>query len=567
MQRKLFTGSISTVILAVALTACTINPISAVMSVVQKEESSQPAATTQDAPVSEAQAQPDNSPSSITVPSTLAGYEAALEAVYQKVNPSVVNIQVTSTASASSTTDLTNPFENMPGFQFHFGTPDGSDGSDQQQSPRVSQSLGSGFIWNNQGYIVTNNHVVEGATKIEVKFADGTIVEADLIGADPDSDLAVIKIKDYQGQLTPVSISESASVRVGQVAIAIGNPYGLENTMTTGIVSAVGRSISADLQSTGVTFSIPDIIQTDAPINPGNSGGVLVNSNGDLIGVTSAIESTSGANAGIGFAIPSDTVLKVIPALISDGKYEHSYLGLTGTTLTPSLAESMDMDASQRGILVVAVNDGGPADKAGLKGSSQVVTIDGQETKVGGDIITAINDQPLTAMDDLISYLGSSTSVGDTVTLTVIRGGKTETVEATLIARPTSVDTTTASQAGKQSTASAWLGVSVQSMNSAIAEAMNLPSDQKGVLVVDVEAGSPADQAGIIGGDTPAIVNSKRVMVGGDIILAVGEQQVNSTATLKQALAKLNVGDDVTLTILRDGEQQEVSITLAERPE
>lgn len=566
MKQNKYVVPISIIILAVSLTACSVNPISAVVSMLDKSEESSPTVTEPiTAPVTADEAQPANTTTEVVIPSTLAGYESALEAVYAKVNPSVVNIQVTSTVTASSL-DLPDQFQDMPGFEFYFGD---QGGSDQQQSPQVSQSLGSGFVWNEQGYIVTNNHVVEGATKIEVKFSNGAIWEAELVGADPDSDLAVIKLKDYSGELTPVTISQSSAVKVGQVAIAIGNPYGLENTMTTGIVSAIGRSISADMTSTGATFSIPDIIQTDAPINPGNSGGVLVNSNGDLIGVTSAIESSSGANAGIGFAIPSDTVLKVIPALITNGKYEHSYLGLTGTTLTPDLAEAMGVDASQRGVLVVAVNDGGPADKAGLKGSSKTVTIDGQDAKVGGDIITAINDQPLTAMDDLISYLGSSTSVGDNVSLSILRNGKTETVEANLIARPTSIDgnTTTAQESGKQSTASAWLGVSVQSMNSAIAEAMDLPENQKGVLVVDVEAGSPADLAGIQGGDTPAIVNSKRVMVGGDIILAVGDQQVNSTADLKQALAKLNVGDEVTLTIQREGNQQEVSITLAERPQ
>ncbi len=357
-------------------------------------------------------------------------------------------------------------------------------------------------------------------------------------------------------------MSQSASVKVGQVAIAIGNPYGLENTMTVGIVSAVGRSISTDLNASGVTFSIPDIIQTDAPINPGNSGGVLVNSNGDLIGVTSAIESSSGANAGIGFAIPSDTVLKVIPALITDGKYEHSYLGLTGTTMTPSLAEAMGLDSNQRGVLVVAVNAGGPADKAGLQGSSKSATIDGQDTKVGGDIITAINGETLNSMDDLISYLAVSTSVGDKVTLTIQRNGAEKTVEATLIARPESVDSQTTVQ---QASASVWLGVSIQNMNKAVAEAMNLPSDQSGVLVVDVEAGSPADQAGIKGGSTPTIINSKRVMVGGDIIVAIDGQQISSADGLKQAISGMQVGQKVTVSILRDGKQQDVSVTLAER--
>ena len=246
----------------------------------------------------------------------------------------MVNIQVTEKASSSSSNSQNS---GIPGFQFFFGSPNDQN---QPQAPRVSQALGSGFVWDTQGHIVTNNHVVANADTIQVKFSDGTIVNAKLVGTDVNSDLAVIQLENYSGKLSPIVVTDSTSVKVGQVAVAIGNPYGLENTMTVGIVSAVGRSLPTDLTAIGATFTIPDIIQTDAPINPGNSGGVLVNDAGDLIGVTSAIESQSGSNAGIGFAIPSSIVQKVIPALISTGKYEHSFLGLTGTTLTPDLGKS-----------------------------------------------------------------------------------------------------------------------------------------------------------------------------------------------------------------------------------
>lgn len=505
---------------------------------------------------------PQSTSSSIVVPSTLGGYEAALEAVYEKVNPSVVNIQVTSTTQASNG-NSTFPDTGIPGFHFYFGTPGDPN---QQQSPQVSQALGSGFIWDTQGHIVTNNHVVEGADKIQVKFYDGTIVPATLVGTDASSDLAVIKLENHSGDLLPVTMASSSAVKVGQTAIAIGNPYGLENTMTVGIVSAVGRSLSTDLNSSSATFSIPDIIQTDAPINPGNSGGVLLNSSGDLIGVTSAIESSSGSNAGIGFAIPSDMVAKVIPALISNGKYEHSYLGLTGTTLTPALAEAMNADTSLRGVLVISVNANGPADKAGLLGSSKTVTIDGQQTKVGGDIITAIDGTSLTSMDDLISYLANNTTVGQKVTLTVNREGQQKSLDATLIARPASVDasnnTTTEAQAPGNESQGAWLGVSAQNMSADIAKEMGLPEDQKGVLVVEVEAGSPADEAGIRGGYKPAIINSKRVMVGGDVIVAMAGKDIATTDDLKSTIAGLKPGEQVTVTVVRDGKDQDLQLTL-----
>ena len=217
------------------------------------------------------------------------------------------------------------------GFPF-FNLPQG-----QQPQQQYQSALGSGFVWDQNGDIVTNNHVVSGADKIEVTFSDGTIVPATLVGADPDSDLAVIKVDVPADKLHPVQLGDSSAVKVGQLAIAIGNPFGLEGTMTTGIISAVGRSLPANDNSTQ-SYTIPDVIQTDAPINPGNSGGVLVDVQGQVLGVTSAIESPVRASAGVGFAIPSAIVNNVVPALIKDGKYVHSWLGISGTTLVPDLA-------------------------------------------------------------------------------------------------------------------------------------------------------------------------------------------------------------------------------------
>lgn len=541
-------------ILAISLSACGVTaakPITADPTQVVQTE--QPQASTETTT--------NTSPSL----GSLSSYQTALEDIYTKVNPSVVNIQVTGSTKVASNTTTDNPFANIPGFEFYFGSP--SDPS-QQAPSQPTQALGSGFVWNNDGYIVTNNHVVADAEKIQVKFSDGTIANAKLIGTDVNSDLAVIQLIDYSGTLQPITSSDSSEVKVGQVAIAIGNPYGLENTMTVGIVSALGRSLPTD-QTAATSFTIPDIIQTDAPINPGNSGGVLVNDQGQLIGVTAAIESSTGSNAGIGFAIPSSTVNKVIPALIKSGKYEHPYLGLTGTTLTPDLASAMKVDTNQRGALVIAVTKESPADKAGLVGSSKEASINGVSTNVGGDIITAIDGQSLTSMDDLIAYLASETEVGQSVKLTVLRDGSEKTLEATVVARPDSVDQTTAAvnpPSQNNPSSSAWMGVSVTPMTSAIAAEMGLPTDQQGLLLQQVVAGGPADLAGLIGSYKPVIINAKRVLIGGDIITSIDNQAVTSVEDLQQTLAAAKPGDELQLTVIRDGSDYTVSVILAEKP-
>jgi 2-alkenal reductase len=226
------------------------------------------------------------------------------------------------------------------------------------------------------------------------------------------------------------------------LAIAIGNPYGEQNTMTTGIISAVGRSLPAGRDSTpggptqGGTYLIPEVIQTDAAINPGNSGGVLLNSQGQVLGVTQSIASASGSSAGIGFAIPSVIVQRVVPALIKNGRYDHPYLGLSGTSLTPGLAQAMGLPVGQRGALVGQVTPNGPAAKAGLLGSTKTATVDGVQVQVGGDIIVAIEGQPVKSFDDLVAYLARATQVNQTVKLTVLREGKTIEFPVTLAARP-----------------------------------------------------------------------------------------------------------------------------------
>jgi S1-C subfamily serine protease len=273
---------------------------------------------------------------------------------------------------------------------------------------------GSGFVWDTKGHIVTNNHVVESARRIEVTFADDTTAEAELVGRDPDNDLAVIKVDVPAGRLHPVELGDSDALRVGQWAIAIGNPFGFEQTMTTGIVSGLGRVVR---QESG--FSLPQLIQTDAAINPGNSGGPLLDSHGRVIGVTTLIFSSSGTNAGVGFAVPVNTVERVVPSLITTGRYADPWLGIRGGDAALA-ADELDLSVEE-GVLVQTVIQDGPAAKAGLR---------------GGDIIVAIDDTAVQDMDDLVVYLAENTSVGQRVTLTVLRDGRRQRIEVRLGERP-----------------------------------------------------------------------------------------------------------------------------------
>ncbi len=285
---------------------------------------------------------------------------------------------------------------------------------------------------------MTNNHVVADADNISITFYDGTVIPGKVVGTDPDSDLAVVKVDMPIDQLKPVQMADSTQLKVGQLAIAIGNPFGLQGTMTVGFVSGLGRLLPANENAVGLTYSIPDIIQTDAAINPGNSGGVLLDDTGKVIGVTSSIATTSGTSAGVGFAIPSAIVQQVVPALIKTGHYDHPYLGISATSLNPDLAGAMNLPTNQRGALVETVTAGSPADKAGLQASQKQVTINGQQVPVGGDVIVAYSGQVVKSSDDLITFLARSGSVGQTVTLSVLRGGKQIEVQVTLGVRPSS---------------------------------------------------------------------------------------------------------------------------------
>lgn len=481
----------------------------------------------------------------------LASLQGTLETIYRQVNPSVVNIQVTVRQTVTTSPFGILPFPNLP-----FSSPQGP-------QEFFSHGSGSGFVWDKEGHIITNNHVVDNAERILVTFADDSSVEAQVVGADPDSDLAVIQVDVPAGKLQPVRLADSTQVMVGELVAAIGNPFGLQGTMTVGFVSALGRLLPVDNGSaSGLHYNIPDVIQTDAPINPGNSGGILVDESGRVIGVTSAIISPAGANAGIGFAIPSAIVQKVVPSLIADGSYEHPYLGISIGSLTPDVNEQMALSAGQRGALVSEVTPGSPAEDAGIKGSDRVVTIEGQELRVGGDVILAVDGQPVRQSDDLITYLARHTEVGQTLTLTVLRDGREREIKVTLEARPHSETTTTTAQGAEETPHGARLGVSGVSLTPALAQAMDLPAAQQGVLIQQIVLGSPADKAGLQGSFKPALVGGQRVLVGGDVITAFDGTTVTSVQDLVQALQQANPGQEISLHILRDGSSLDINLTL-----
>jgi 2-alkenal reductase len=296
---------------------------------------------------------------------------------------------------------------------------------------RFGECIGSGFVIDREGHIVTNNHVSAAAEDLLVTLADEHTVPARVLGTDPGSDLAVLKIDPPAEELTVAELGESATLRVGQRAIAIGNPFGLERTITTGVISSLARTMPRDDSD----FQLAELIQTDAAINPGNSGGPLLDSQGKVIGVNTAIASNTGTNSGVGFAIPVDIVRRVASELITRGRYRHPWLGITGGTITPEMVEAANLPIDT-GVLVAEVEPDSPADKAGLRGGSQLVQVPGLSMLVGGDIVIAINHVPVKGFDDVVNYLASHTSVGDVVTLTILRGAQEIDVGVTLEERP-----------------------------------------------------------------------------------------------------------------------------------
>ena len=292
-----------------------------------------------------------------------------------------------------------------------------------------TQGSGSGAILDAKGNILTNHHVVANAQKLEVALADGSRWPAKLIGSDPDNDLAVIKIDAPREKLKVIPMGDSKNLRIGQKVLAIGNPFGFERTLTTGVISSLGRTIRSE-----VGTLIEDVIQTDAAINPGNSGGPLLNSDGEIIGINSAIISPSGGNVGIGFAIPVNTAKRLIPELISKGYVTYPWIGANIQTLIPEVAKYLKLKI-ERGALIAEVVKGGPADKAGLKGGSQKVQVGNMIVLVGGDIVVKADDQEIKTNEELIRYVREK-KIGNTVTFKVYRKDKYEDIKVTLGERP-----------------------------------------------------------------------------------------------------------------------------------
>jgi len=334
----------------------------------------------------------------IAQPIITTGEEAILVDLYRRINPAVVNV-------------LTYIM---------------------QGNIIVSSGQGSGFLYDSNGHIVTNSHVVHGADQVEVVFEDGLSVRGKVIGEDLNSDLAVIEVQNVSADAQPIPLGRMEDVAVGQTVVALGNPFGLGGTLTKGIVSALGRTIPAL-----TTFSIPQAIQTDAPINPGNSGGPLLNLNGEVIGVNAQIETNgnSRSNSGVGFAIPVSIISRVVPELITNGKYEWSWLGVIGGNLDSTTREAMDLSV-ERGAYISEVVNGGPAQLAGLRGSTRQINYDNRIIEIGGDVIVAIDDVKVETFEDILIYTALNTKPGQQVDLTIMRNGKTQNLTLTLQPRP-----------------------------------------------------------------------------------------------------------------------------------
>ena len=286
-------------------------------------------------------------------------------------------------------------------------------------------SIGSGFVYSQDGYIITNHHVIDNAEKVIVTFLDGESYIAEIVGTDADLDLGVLKVESDSTYLQPIKLGDSSKLKVGEPIAAIGNPFGLSGSMTSGIISQMGRLLP---QNTG--YSIPDVIQTDAAINPGNSGGPLLNMKGEVVGINTAIQSATGEFTGVGFAVPSNTVKKVVPVLIENGVFHHPWMGISGSDIDPELANVRGLNSS-KGFLVVSVMEGSPADEAGLQEMTITKEIDGREFAMDGDIILKIDDVVVRKISDILIHLQREKSVGDEMLMTLYRNGTT--VETILV--------------------------------------------------------------------------------------------------------------------------------------
>ncbi len=433
------------------------------------------------------------------------------ELVAKVVEPAVVNIN-TEQVIHNTAAESDDPFRGLFGKDSPFGQ-----FFSQMPKDMVQKSLGSGFIIDPNGYILTNNHVVEHATKIKVKLDDGRTMDAKVVGTDPQTDLAVLKIG--ASNLPTVRMADSSRIEVGDWVLAFGSPFGLQKTMTAGIISAKGRVIGAG--------PYDNFLQTDAAINPGNSGGPLVNIRGEVVGINTMIESQSGGFQGIGFAIPSSMASDVYHQLVSHGKVSRGWLGVRIQEITPAMAKAMNL-GEQRGALVADVDAGSPAAKAGLK---------------SGDIIVEYNGKAVTSSRDLLFDV-AGTAGGTTSPVTVLRDGQKLSLNVTVGERP---EETADSSENAGSEKPAQLGITVENVTPDTAREMNLHSSD-GVLVTEVKAGGPADEGGV----RP-----------GDVIHEIDHKPVHGTSDLLAVTRTLKSGASVLLKVERQGQSLFLALSLS----
>jgi serine protease Do len=447
----------------------------------------------------------------------------------------------------------------------------------ENSASSLGSRQGSGFVYDELGHIVTNYHVVGNPQEtnlyeraFHITFLDGTTYLGRVIGADLYSELAVMTVENItRGNLVPLPLGNSSQLRIGQPVVAVGNPFGLSGSMTEGIVSGLGRILPSSVpqgdlllrQEDTASFLIPNIIQTDAVINAGNSGGPLLTTGGEVIGMNTAILSNTGVYAGVGSAIPSDIIKKVVPELISTGTYRYPYIGIAGVDMSPEIADEMGLNGS-RGFLVTEVTSGSPAERSGIRGGGALTDINGRQIELGGDVIVEVDNVTVRKIEDLLSYLQSERSIGETVILNVIRDGRNQEIGMTLAARPTQQQQEIEQRQQERPT----LGINSINMTEQIAARMNLTQMQQqplsddqdgergGVLVVDVFADGPAEKAGIRGGFIVADINRTPIEIGGDVIVRIDDTMIPNVDALNKFIDNENIGDTIQVTVVRDSQ-------------
>jgi serine protease Do len=466
----------------------------------------------------------------------------------------------------------------------------------QISDPRASfgSRQGSGFIYDRLGHIVTNYHVVADPQEnqetdlherdFHITFLDGTTYIGRVVGADLYSELAVMKVENVTGRsLIPLPMGNSSQLSIGEPVLAVGNPFGLSGSISEGIVSGFGRILPSSIPQGDLLFRqqdtppllVPNLIQTDADINPGNSGGPLLNTAGKVIGMNTEIFSNNGEYAGIGSAIPSDILKKVVPELISTGTYRHPYIGIAGVDMSPEIASEMGLNDS-RGFLVTEVTSGSPAERSGIRGGGALKEINGRQIELGGDVIVAVDEVNVRKIEDLLSYLQSERSVGENVILSVLRDGKTLEIGMTVAARPIPRQL----ESGQSQLQHPTIGINTTNMTEQIVTRMNLTGLQKqlapnytrgeervGVLVVDVLAGGPAANAGIRGGFIVADINGTPVEIGGDVIVRMDDTTISNVNAFNEFIESKSVGDTVQVTLLRNAQPLKVPVIVGSTSE